>query len=783
MHRLFVALMMVVWLTGASQAGELVIENSNLRLAVDEGSGALVSVYNKLAGLELIKNPRSELAAVQLEFASAETGEPELKASRVRKVVEGTRQRLELAWQESHGFAITAEIELRGEQPEAGLRIEVASNRTAGGKSPGLKSVTYPRLMGLGELSEGGAADRLLWPESTGLLFYDPTHLPALRDEGLWSIYPHGSAGASLQLFAYYAEGKGGFSVATYDSQLTAKAFRFGPEHNTLGAQITHFMWDMRPGAGFKQDYYTVIKPLARGDWYEAADAYRQWAEHQPWCSKGTVKERSQKEGWQWLPEEVGAASFGLSSSRDESAWYEAYSKRAGTRMLHVLGWDWSATDWWSGRPGLEPWLPAEFNEANLTAIKAAGDYWAPFMFDLFSSAPGAAEHYARPKEPPGFDFVCVAEGWWNPFHIERAQELAASYAADGLYYDIGMNEAPWGCEVESHGHVPGRGREFIQSYRELYEKGKQAAREAAGRYVPLGTEMVSEASLGITEFYQARGICEWMGLWELQRFRELLKSDKARQVPLFEYVYHQYAPIRLDGWGRLSKEYGDIFYLIAARCFCEGAVYELNAEFSPTEILPENARLPVTGRTYLKSVYGQEEEWRYELDEEKADFLREIAQGRIKLAKDYLVYGKMAPPVAVEGDIEKIELDYHFYSYLTPSGEKRDKQTPLKTSEAFDESGIYQAAWLVQGVWVSEAGKLGIVLANISEVSRTVGLRVVPNNYAAYGLRKAANYSAKMERRGATVDLGQIAATGGSLEVELPARKVVLVTIAASGQ
>ena len=66
-----------------------------------------------------------------------------------------------------------------------------------------------------------------------GALFFDPFHLfrgdsSSGFEKGLTGArYPNGFLGSALQLMAYYAEGRGGFSIACKDSDCGDKDLNF----------------------------------------------------------------------------------------------------------------------------------------------------------------------------------------------------------------------------------------------------------------------------------------------------------------------------------------------------------------------------------------------------------------------------------------------------------------------------------------------------------------------------------------------------------------------------
>src|SRR5262249_37300462 len=114
----------------------------------------------------------------------------------------------------------------------------------------------------------------------------------------------------------------------------------------------------------------------------------------------------------------------------------------------------------------------------------------------------------------------------------------------------------------------------------------KAAMNAAADRTVAQGTEMVNEVFIPVIDFYQARAEASPLASFEGDFFRKWIIAGSAEKVPLFTYIYHEYGPVRMDGWSKLSIEVGDLFYWVASRVALWGGLFEINGEFSPLESL-----------------------------------------------------------------------------------------------------------------------------------------------------------------------------------------------------
>ncbi len=186
------------------------------------------------------------------------------------------------------------------------------------------------------------------------------------------------------------------------------------------------------------------------------------------------------------------------------------------------------------------------------------------------------------------FHFCCPATetGYLPALSAWRDEKLVRDHDIDALYYDISANNVLMACRHPGHGHPVGGGDWMVDACRAMYQGTKEATSEAKGAPVPLGTEMVNEVFLPEIDFYQARAEGGLLASFEGEVFREWVARGEAEKIPLFAYVYHEYGPVRLDGWGKPSRESGPLFYWVAARVALWGGLFELNYEFSPLEAL-----------------------------------------------------------------------------------------------------------------------------------------------------------------------------------------------------
>src|SRR3954452_2390739 len=357
--------------------GHIVGDNGRIEVVIDGTTGGIRSVANLLTRQHLLAAPSSAPAPWRM---------PDFEPQDFRHEILPGGQEARLRWATGvGGVRVEARVVLH-----RGGDLELWPKVVNEGAAAPPEELTYPLLLGLRELSPGGAEDELIHPGfSTGYLYRQPF---ARKVPNVSEFYPDGYSGLSMQVMGYYARGKGGFSLASHDAHATAKYIHFARDEISW----RHISWDLRNGADMDLGYPVVVALMTRGDWYEVADHYRAWALQQPWCAKGPKHSRRDDQYARWLHEEVGLTLWGSPSQTDWSAWIKFYGDLAGTPMQIIPSYDWSATRSW--QKGFDGYFPAKFHPNNLKAYE--GHRVTPYMNPLMVSE--QAEDFATLWEPAG---------------------------------------------------------------------------------------------------------------------------------------------------------------------------------------------------------------------------------------------------------------------------------------------------------------------------------------------------------------------------------------------
>jgi hypothetical protein len=698
----------------------ILLENHSLKVSLSITDGSIVELVDKTKKIDYIKG-NQEAVPFRLEKNNEwQSKFIDFDFSKDDMYMEGIGYHLK--WQVDAEIHIFAKVRIPFEQGEIIFTSEVVNH-----SEHRIPSLEYPIIANLQTITAGGAGDYLAHSFATGFLVHNPIEQFKADGDGFrYMPYPEGFSGATMQFFTYYGESKGGLYFAAYDSEHYSKWLNFYKNNNDLlEASFIHGFEDIGPKKGVRADYPVVIKLMHEGNWYEAAEVYRKWAEQQKWTQKGKLSVLHEDQRAKWLLEEMGLSTFGINAGHDRTHWIEAYHKLVDTHVFHVLGPDWPQTgqNYLNHVPGgFDDWFPTKFCKENLQVFDRLGDKYAPFEFDYlfnFNGADGDQGDLSRhmiPELPKSMDkykfpFICPAAPFTQELHVKRDEFLIKEMNVDSIYYDISANNILKACMDPSHGHPIGAGKAITQAYWDNYSRTKSAMNRAAGKYIPMGTEMINEVFIDVLDYYQARAGAQPATDFEGWNIRELIKSGEATLIPLFTYVYHEYGPVRLDGWGNLTEEIGDLFYYTAARTYLWGGLYELNYEYCPMEVI-DGQENRAEEHYYSFAPRG------YDLSSERGEYLKQFAHMRTRRGNKYLAYGRMLRPLPFTAKSAALNW-FHYNS---------DLRTP-----AYNDQGQLTVNTVVHAAWAYKNESLGFFFANVLDETQTIGLAM---NMAIYELK-----------------------------------------------
>ncbi|MDE6274116.1 MAG: hypothetical protein K2L87_03605, partial [Clostridiales bacterium] len=238
--------------------------------------------------------------------------------------------------------------------------------------------------------------------------------------------------------------------------------------------------------------------------------------------------------------------------------------------------------------------------------------------------------------------FICAGNERWVKLVTDRQKEQLTKIGAQGIYNDVGIcSTHPVFCYDDSHTH--GTRINTLPEFYNLLETSWKVSRSvkvnAAGDNGFTGQEMITEQVIPWVDFYQTRAGAGEMGCMENSAIMNLVKGDVAYKIPLFEYVYHEYAGVRGDGFIIPVDSVGVPYYATVASIALNGGIPEYNYE------------------CYNNHVYTGLEKL---LNEDMIGFVDTLGEARLSYGKNYLVYGAMAR-------VPSLNLARERYTYETP--------------------------------------------------------------------------------------------------------------------
>ncbi|HET6455646.1 MAG TPA: DUF6259 domain-containing protein [Armatimonadota bacterium] len=484
--------------------------------------------------------------------------------------------------------------------------------------------------------------------------------------------YP--SCSAAMQFVAFYNRGRGLY-VGAHDPQANHKHLGIKADEQGASFTCTNFPAIPEKGGGTYKVPFEAAIGVFTGDYYDAAQIYREFTFACPWSKAGPVSKRPipqwLKDTDLWLrprgtPEdnlEVTKQALKYFDVQTACHWYD----------WHVIPYDTLYPEYFPPKPG--------FAEA-VKELQDMGTHVMPYIngrlcdpnsktwTDEKGSQSAARRENGEPytevygsKVP--LNAMCPYTDQWQDKIAGLVDRLMNEVGVHGVYIDQIGAAYPVECFDPHHGHPIGGGHFWVDGYRKLLEKVR--ARLPKDRMIT--TEEDAEC-------------------W-IDQFDALLlvnTPSTSTPIPLFPAVYSG----RTITFGFLYIPADDLekslpWRVKMARCFLYGAQL---GWIQPKAIMaPEAAK--------------------------EAEFLRNLAHCRSK-AHDFLAYGKFLGLVPVKGDNPRM---------------KGEGSGSFGGSYKIDLPSVMASAWCRQSEHPdpsgqSEDGRTAIALVNMSDEAREVEVK-----------------------------------------------------------
>jgi hypothetical protein len=567
-----------------------------------------------------------------------------------------------------------------------------------------IEKVDYPFIAGVQELGPDGSDDCLVVPTLEGRLYHDPTR----NLEGAGNTYP--SCFLNMQFAAYY-DNNAGFYTACYDNQGYVKRFSYGKPGGRWATMFwEHYGEGIKYGADFAVPYPVTVG-VFQGDWYTAADIYRQWATNQWWANKKI----RQKNTPAWVSR-LGESSCFVRSGHLARNGKPLADIAAGARNHHnyfdtpllIQLWGWENQGAWAYGayfPPMEGWTNFDKLVTSLHAdgcrlntflgascIDEQSDLWksqAP-LYVAVRDESGKLREGTDPNADLKTATMCFSTRYWQAKMEDFVLPLI-NHQVDMIQFD-GFPPVPStsACYDSAHGHPLGMGRWMTDDWRQTVARIIRKAR-IANPESAFTAEGISEDLIPLMDVAKYwRDVCSEVGASERG-----FEKGTTEIIPLFNDVYHEFIlgmEEQVSGANtlRLSlsklREYN---HYCLGRMLIWGVIPLFWAE--------DPADSPGT-------------------DKEAFDLVRRVANARTTYAQDFLVYGRMQPPLKFSAPMISVPV----YNWAGASHPRYQMQVPA----------------VMHSVWRADDGSVGAVFVNIAKEPVSIGLSL---DFRQWGLRPGA--------------------------------------------
>ena len=536
--------------------------------------------------------------------------------------------------------------------------------------SASIEEICYPTIWGVTQLGDEATDDELVLPEQNGRLIHNPSE----SLEGWTQTYPSGFC--TMQFIAYYDK-EAGFYLGMHDQDGNIKSFSWVRNVDSARIGFTHY-----PTIDYGESYvlsYDVLIGVFKGNWYTAADMYKNWAQRQWWAQR--------KEQRSWLQDVAVGRDFYCYSGEGKRTFNECILKLKQHQEFFSLPtllnlWGWERKGAWSYGiyfPPIEGWnkfseLVEDAHELDTrvwvhvgaTSLIKESELWMNGTAQNYALLKEDGSHFSEKKDWECV-FMCPHTDFWKNTLKETVVTLAA-YGVDAIQFDEFPSSPPKPCYNASHGHPLGLGGDqYVKSWVSILNETRLAARTVNPDVIFSG-EGGAEVFIPFLDFYHSRD--SWA-----EAFDDRVYDEIASVIPLFNYVYNECMIFVGQHDLRLGNhESASYNRLGIARLLVWGEIpcYNMQEDFDDEEV-----------------------------DTQLLDYLRKIGLLRVTYADQFLSYTK---PIHIE-------------DLMSPKTLVRLEGLPCVCDEVVEDGCLreYNVSSIQHGAWLAKDDSTAYVFTNIA--------------------------------------------------------------------
>ena len=632
-----------------------------------------------------------------------------------------------------------------------------------------ITDVQFPFVVSPYNLGGEPGTEALLRPFGPGCLLPEPKPHDLEPDcPHTWQMRPENGDSAHYpgltvaQFLAYYND-RAGIFISCQDADGMIKLIM--PVHREPGLRLGISHVGDWPQRGERRLEYDVVISSFTGDWYAAADMYRDWSLGQKWAAT-PLSQRTDVPAWLLdSPPHVilriqGELDVGPTTVNEEFIPYrktlpllDALSKRIGAPVVPVImSWErhgpWVYPDCFPPVGGEESlreftqmardrgWRVGTFSNGTRWVV---GHYWSGYDgADYFTEHRGERSVC---RTHTGDLWPCSWDDTWRPSYPaclgapqtrEIAQDFVRTITDMGLdwiqFLDQNVGCCTFPCYATDHDHPPTPGRWMTERMEKLVDyfrevKTQELTRSDGQR------EMIFSVEQPVNEYFLPHfHLCDVRVIppgHNAQRYFVPPFGNLAYFVPLFHYLYHEFVLMQ-GGFGMGPEPYHmpirNAYNLVIGQI--PGAVMKADG-------------------TLLNQDCTDWAPWEVEVgsNDDAVEMLAAATALRRGPAADFLVYGRMMRPAPVDG---------------------------IRTMCWQHEGDDHNIPAVFHAAWQAPDGRFGLVLANWT---------AEPQEVAISDARLPAAVTQHVSQQGLHAQTRQT--SNGELSVTLPALSCALLDTA----
>ena len=268
-------------ISACQPSDKVVLENSLLRLTFDKATANLISMTDLKTGYEYIDSTTEQKCL--WELVPIEDGHKFDIPTEV-SICSWSKRKAVLKWRQADGEGVEVTATVSLDKKKALSYWDIALEGFEGDK---LMEVNYPRVSNIKAFTE----EELALSNWTGRLYKNIRAERKLLEQ-------RNQNRPTMQFSAIYGEEPSGLYIASNDTESMAKGSFFKFEDKTTTYSMVYMLPMDEKNSSFKSSYQTILGAF-QGNWYDAAQIYREWALQQEWTKNNRLHSGKMNP---WLP-------------------------------------------------------------------------------------------------------------------------------------------------------------------------------------------------------------------------------------------------------------------------------------------------------------------------------------------------------------------------------------------------------------------------------------------------------------------------------------------------